>query len=152
MMGKYFEWLCNGVRRFSTKSQGRIEDRTGAIGERMAADYLAKKCGYTILKRGYRNWLGEIDLIALDKKSRGRETIVFVEVKTWTHPAEGSPADAVDQNKQQRLTRLALEFLKSRRLLEAPARFDTVEVILSPHSIRHFINAFEATGKFQWYS
>jgi putative endonuclease len=152
MTGKLFEWLKSVAGRFSGKSREQANEPTGAIGERIAADYLQKKFGYTILKRGHRNWLGEIDLVVLDKTTRGRKTIVFVEVKTWTHPSEGSPADAVDQNKQQRLTRLALEFLKSRRLLEASARFDIVEVILTPPSIRHIINAFETTGKFQWYS
>jgi putative endonuclease len=151
-MGKLWEWLKTKLSQLGIQSRMGSTYSVGAAGEQFAAVFLKKECGYVILKRGYRNWLGEIDIIALDKKRGSHGTIVFVEVKTWTHPSEGSPADAVDQNKQERLTRLALEFLKSRRLLEASARFDVVEVILSPRSVRHFQNAFEPTGRFQWFA
>ncbi len=151
-MGKLWESLKWKLSQLGIQSRAARTDSVGMTGERLAANYLKRECGYVILKRGYRNWLGEIDLIAFDKKHGSHGTLIFVEVKTWTHPSEGSPADAVDQNKQERLTRLALEFLKSRRLLEASARFDVVEVILSPRSVRHFQNAFEPTGKFQWFS
>ncbi len=105
-----------------------------------------------ILHQGYRSPLGEIDLVALDRSDRKRPTLVFVEVKTWSNSAQGGPADAVDDRKQERLTRLALEYLKRYHLLERSARFDVVQVILEPLSIRHFANAFEATGKYQWFS
>lgn len=138
------------IRLFRHDSEASA-DRTGAKGEKLAAEFLRRK-GYRILERGRRNWLGEIDLIAVDESDRRRRTIVFVEVKTWTHAGEGGPSDAVDADKQQRLTRLALEYLKSHHLLEASARFDVVEVTLDAKSIRHFPNAFEATGKYQWFS
>ncbi len=123
----------------------------GARGEQLAAIYLRRK-GMRILHRGYRSPLGEIDIVAVDQPKRSPRVLVFVEVKTWSVPSQGGPADAVDSLKQERLTRLALEFLKRHRLLECPARFDVVQVILEPLSIRHFPNAFEATGKFQWFS
>ena len=50
--------------------------RFGALGEKLAARYL-KEQGYKILKKNYKNKLGEIDIIAVDKNE-----IVFVEVKT----------------------------------------------------------------------
>ena len=47
----------------------------GKDSESIAVRYL-KKNGYKILEQNYRNQLGEIDIIAKDKKS-----LVFVEVK-----------------------------------------------------------------------
>ncbi|MFN9917738.1 MAG: YraN family protein, partial [Pirellulaceae bacterium] len=85
-------------------------------------------------------------------EGRGLKTIVFIEVKTWSRAREGGPAEAGDREKQRRLTRLALAFLKSHRIMEARVRFDVVEVVLEPYRIRHFPGAFEATGKYQWYS
>lgn len=135
---------------FREKSGAR-KPSVGTRGEGLAADFLLKQ-GMRILHRSYRSPIGEIDIIAVDETDRSRRTIVFVEVKTWTSPAQGGPADAVDERKQERLTRLALEFLKRHRLLESRARFDVVQVILEPLSIRHFPNAFEAVGKYQWFS
>ena len=40
--------------------------------------------------------------------ARDGRTLVFVEVKTRRSDALGHPADAVDLNKQRRLTRLAV--------------------------------------------
>src|SRR4051794_28103460 len=116
----------------------------GRRGEDAAARHL-KKLGYTIVARGQRDNIGEIDLIAVD----GR-TIVFIEVKTRTSHDAGHPADAVDDKKQQRLTRLALSYMKRHDLLECSARFDVVAVTW-PNAqgqpvIEHFQNAFETVG------
>ena len=64
--------------------------------------YLRRR-GYKILARGDCVGGGELDLVALD-----RRTIVFVEVKTRQSHDAGSPAEAVDRTKQRRLTRLAV--------------------------------------------
>lgn len=124
-------------------------DRLGYRGEQEAARYL-ERLGYRILARGHRQRLGEIDLVALDG-----QTLVFVEVKTWRRGDVGDPSEAVDERKQERLTRAALVYLKRRGLLEHPARFDVVSIVWqdaqSQPQIRHFINAFEAVGKWQMY-
>ncbi|MCA9180853.1 MAG: YraN family protein, partial [Planctomycetales bacterium] len=91
------------------------------------------------------------DIVALDGTC-----IVFVEVKTWTSDAQADPSEAVDLPKQRKLTRAALQFLKQRNLLESPARFDVISIVWpdrrrSP-SIRHFENAFDATGHGQMFS
>lgn len=122
----------------------------GYRGERAAERYLRRK-GYVIVARSQRNKLGEIDLIAVD----GR-TVVFVEVKTRTSQQSGHPADAVDADKQQRMTRAALSYLKRHDLLENASRFDVIAVTW-PESgkrplIEHFQNAFEATGAGQMFS
>lgn len=116
----------------------------GRRGEVAAERYL-KKLGYVIVARGHRDNIGELDLVAVD----GR-TVVFIEVKTRTSHDAGHPADAVDENKQQRLTRLALSYMKRHDLLECATRFDVVAVTWpagdGQPTIEHFQNAFEATG------
>lgn len=115
----------------------------GRRGEDAAARYL-KRLGYIIVARSEQAGIGELDLIAVD----GR-TVVFVEVKTRTTHDAGHPADAVDEAKQRRLTRLALAYLKRHDLLECRARFDVVAVTWPERGqpqIEHFQSAFEAIG------
>ena len=116
----------------------------GRRGENAAARYLQRR-GYIIVARGQRGQVGELDLVAVQDR-----TVVFVEVKTRASHDAGHPADAVDQKKQERLTRVALAYLKRHDLLECKARFDVI-AITWPDSkkaplIEHIQNAFEATG------
>ena len=128
----------------------RRQGTLGQRGEAAAARYLKKK-GLIIVARSDRGRLGEIDLVAVE----GR-TVVFVEVKTRTSHDAGHPADAVDREKQRRLTRLALSYLKSHGLLEHAARFDVVAVTWPEGErkprIEHFQNAFEPVGEGQMFS
>ncbi len=134
------EWFR---RLFPRKTLGRR-------GEAAAARFL-KRQGYKIVARGDRSKPGELDLVAVD----GR-TVVFVEVKTRRSAEVGHPVEAVDLAKQRRLTRLAVTFLKRHRLLEYSARFDVVAVTWPINhrrpTIEHFPNAFEAVGKWGFYS
>jgi putative endonuclease len=122
----------------------------GQRGEAAAARYLCHR-GYKVLARSDRLGPGELDLVMLD-----RDTIVFVEVKTRQSHEAGHPAEAVDEPKQRRLTRLAVSFLKRHRLLECPARFDVVAVTWPADKwfpkIEHMKNAFDAVGKWELYS
>ena len=117
----------------------------GQRGEAAAERYL-KRLGYKIVARGQRDILGELDLIAVD----GR-TVVFVEVKTRRSQQSGHPADAVNTEKQRRMTRLALGYLKRHGLLEYPCRFDVVAVTWPEDQrrplIEHLKAAFEAVGR-----
>ncbi len=139
------------LARIAAWLRNRAAPRPLAIrGEDAAASYLRRR-GYRILGRRLRSDLGEIDLVALD----GR-TVVFVEVKT-RHSAEGDhPAEAVDRAKQRRLTRLAVAYLKRHGLLESPARFDVVAVTWPPTerrpAIEHIAGAYEAVGRWEFYS
>jgi putative endonuclease len=122
----------------------------GTRSERAAARFL-RKLGYRILVRNFRCAFGEIDLIALDG-----DCIVFVEVRSTEDAALTRPAASVDRLKQQRLTKLALHFLKQKRLLDRSARFDVLAVgwpagCREP-KMAHYPNAFEATDRFQFYS
>ena len=139
--------------RFLLGASSFESDTLGKAGEKAAANYL-QKLGYSILARGHRQRLGEIDLIALDGK-----WIVFVEVKTWTSSQGGDPSLAVDRRKQEKLTRAALIYLKRHGLLEHPARFDVVSIVWpnSPNTVksdptfRHFKSAFDAVGSGQMF-
>jgi len=124
----------------------------GQRGEAAAARYLRRR-GYKILARSDRFGPGELDLVALDRDGK---TIVFVEVKTRQSHATGHPSDAVDEIKQRRLTRLAVTFLKRYGLLECPARFDVIAITWPEKkwfpTIEHIKNAFDAVGKWEFYS
>lgn len=115
----------------------------GARGEAAAARYL-RRLGYKIVAQGDRGPLGEIDIVAVD-----RRTVVFVEVKTRASIDHGLPAEAVNDAKQRRLTRLALGYLKRHGLLDYPSRFDVVSIVWSDDKrpeITHIQSAFDAVG------
>lgn len=136
------------VRRWFGLGQGRMT--LGRRGEAIAARFLRRR-GYRILAGSSRLAPGEIDLIA-----RQGSTIVFVEVKTRKSQQTGHPVEAVGPEKQRRLTRLAVTFLKQHGLLEAPARFDVVAVTWPEDqrqpTIEHFVDAFDAAGTDGFYS
>jgi putative endonuclease len=94
----------------------------GKEGEDHAARFLAAR-GYRILERNYRTVNGEIDLIALHEG-----TVVFVEVKTRSSTAFGSPELAVTLQKQQRMIKTAFAYIKKKKLHQVPCRFDVVAI------------------------
>lgn len=103
-----------------TKTKGDI----GRYGEELAAHYLVRR-GYRIIAQNYRVPCGEVDIIAQDN-----EVLVFVEVKTRTGSGFGAPAEAVTFRKRQQISKAALVYLGQQRLLDRPARFDVVSVLL----------------------
>jgi putative endonuclease len=123
----------------------------GQRGEVAAARFLRRR-GYKIIAQGNRLRSGELDLVAVDRD----RTIVFVEVKTRQSQDAGHPSEAVTPDKQRRLTRLAVTYLKRHGLLEYPARFDVIAITWPDDKwrpqIEHFQNAFEAAGKWEFYS
>ncbi len=76
---------------------------------------------------------------------KDREFFVFVEVKTRTSGAFGHPAEAVDRRKQHQISVTALDYLSRHNLLDEPARFDVVGVVIgsSGPEITHIVDAFE---------
>jgi putative endonuclease len=94
----------------------------GRNGENLAAWYL-KKNGYKIVEQNYRNRMGEIDIIAREKK-----TIVFVEVKSRRSIRYGNPKWAVTPKKQRKISMVALSYLKATQQTGAKARFDVVAI------------------------
>ena len=110
----------------------------GRRGEELALHYLEKQ-GFRLLARNYRDGSREIDLVLGDG-----DTIVFAEVKARSGIGFGTPGEFVGREKQRQLTRAAQTYLIKHNLLEAPARFDVVEIYLSDGKINHIKNAFDA--------
>jgi putative endonuclease len=72
---------------------------------------------------------GEIDIVAYDGP-----VLVFVEVKTRsaTGPWQARPEDAMNHDKRRNLSRMARQFLRSRRIESATCRFDVVAIETLP--------------------
>ena len=111
----------------------------GAIGEKLAADYL-KKRGYKIIQRNFRCREGEIDIIA----QKG-EYLVFVEVRTKRNNAFGTPEESVNLSKREKLISLANAYLQAYDKLPDFWRIDVVAVELGPNNrvlrLEHIENA-----------
>lgn len=118
----------------------------GLESERIGARYL-RRLGFRIVGRNVLDGLGEIDLLALDG-----DTLVIVEVRSSASRTFGELAATINADKQRRLTDAAARFVQSRRLGSIGVRFDVLAVRRLPGmpvEIRHYRNAFPATGRFQ---
>ena len=115
--------------------------KLGASGEQAAAEFLISQ-GYGILERNYSAPVGEIDIIAAREN-----TISFVEVKTRKSTVCGTPAQAVNYYKQQKIIRTAKWYISSKHIDEDSYyfSFDVVEVYAAAgkFTVRHIKNAFE---------
>jgi putative endonuclease len=101
--------------------------RTGRRAEQLVARRLAA-AGWEIVERNARTRHGELDIVALD-----RRTLVFVEVKAGRAGAAFGPERpvlAVDARKQRRVRKLAAAWMAERRAVRpyAEIRFDAVGV------------------------
>ncbi len=86
--------------------------------------YFLEQAGYQILERNFSCRQGEIDLIA-----REGTYLVFIEVKYRRNLGSGSPLEAVNPAKQEKIRRTALYYLYCRGYDEdTPCRFDVVAV------------------------
>lgn len=109
----------------------------GKSGEELAKDYLISK-GYRILTTNYRNRIGEIDIIAMDK-----DILVFVEVKTRTSISYGYAFEAVDFRKQRKIINTSLVYIKYKNYMDTQLRYDIIEVYMTKDfRINHLENAF----------
>ena len=89
----------------------------------------------------FRIRLGEIDIIAIHKK-----TLCFVEVKTRTSNAFGTPLESISKRKQRKLTMTALAYISARKITETNMRFDIVTVMPDSsggYECELYQNAFE---------
>ena len=115
----------------------------GAMGEILAARFLREK-GYTICSSNFRCRLGEIDIVAADKKY-----LIFAEVKTRREDSRYLPREAVTPSKQRKLLQTAAMYM-SRFPTDLQPRFDVIEVVTTADDsmriveINHIIGAYEA--------
>jgi putative endonuclease len=115
----------------------------GQKGEAAAETYLRRQ-GYRIIARNLRSSLGELDLVAEDGP-----VLVFVEVKARRTHEFGGAIHAVHDRKQEKLIRLASQYLSRHHLSHRPCRFDVVllqDSAADGTGIEHIRNAFEVPG------
>lgn len=116
----------------------------GSFGEAQTAEYLRKK-GFQIVAMNYRTRLGEIDVIAAD-----RRFIVFVEVKLRKNARFAQAREFVTSSKQRRIIATAQEWLQLHETKLQP-RFDVMEIYApggpdpAQLEFNHIENAFELT-------
>lgn len=125
----------------------------GRIGEESAALFLEKN-GYKVIGKNVHIGHDEIDIIA-----ENENFLVFVEVKTRRQKPDasnkfGSPASAVDEDKQSNLIRAAEKYILDKPT-DKMMRIDVIEVYADPDSeaykvlnINHIENAVTKRGKF----
>jgi putative endonuclease len=93
----------------------------GRDGESRAAAYL-EASGFKIVARNVRSRYGELDLVALED-----QTIVFIEVKTWSVYTFDDLSYSVNPGKQRRIIETAKYFLSVHREYNSMAvRFDVI--------------------------
>lgn len=145
---KLTQQIYNGeVTDVSVKKQRKSDAKTGNVsnyhntssrgeaglsGEDAACQYLEQK-GYQILRRNFRTYVGEIDIIA----SKG-PTLSFIEVKTRSSEQFGKPREAVTFGKQKKIRRSAETYLvMTKRINNIPdLSFDVIEVIRNRGQIK----------------
>ena len=98
--------------------------KLGNFGEELAAEEIQRQ-GMEILARNWRCPLGEIDIIA-----RKDGLVAVIEVKTRRGRSAGTPEQAVDDQKQRKLCKLAQCYIESIGW-EGEVRIDVVGVELS---------------------
>jgi putative endonuclease len=124
----------------------------GQRSERVAAKFLRQR-GFHILARNWSDTLGELDLIAVDRRTR---TLIIVEVRS-TASADSLRAElSVDLAKQRRVIAAALRYLQRHRLKGINVRMDVV-IISWPDTaarptIHHYPGAFESLDRWQLWS
>ncbi len=118
----------------------------GILGENYAYNYLLNN-GFTIICRNYSCKIGEIDIIGLDKNTKGTE-LVFVEVKTRNNDACGNPAESVTKRKKHHIVKVAEYFLMLNHIKSSNCRFDVIEVFPEYNGkfhLNHIKNAFDCS-------
>jgi putative endonuclease len=107
----------------------------GKKGEEHAAAALSA-AGMEIVARNVRSRYGEVDIVAVEG-----ETIVFIEVKTWSAYGLEDLQYSLDIRKQRKIIKTAKFFLcENRKYSNMAIRFDVVFV--KNNSFTHIASAF----------
>lgn len=109
--------------------------KVGACYEQIAGEFLTK-LGYEILEYNFHSHVGEIDIVALHDGY-----LVFAEVKYRKDTKKGNPFEAISMQKQKRISKCALYYIKKHKLQNKPVRFDVVGIL--DKEIQVISNAFD---------
>ena len=115
-----------------------LHNEIGAMGERIAVDYLLEK-NYQILDTNWVCGHKEVDIIAKDG-----DTIVFVEVKTRKSNYLVEPEATVDVYKRRHLIWAANSYV-NRFQYDNDVRFDIISIVIGNNDekrIEHIEDAF----------
>ena len=117
--------------------------RRGQEAEALAAGWL-EGLGFQVLARNHATRRGEIDLIC-----REGEVTCFVEVRSRTGEAQGSPLLTVTPAKARRVVAAAEDWLARGGAAPGGLRFDVVAVTLGdgPPRLELVRGAFDADGR-----
>jgi putative endonuclease len=110
----------------------------GLDSEDRAVTFLEKR-GYRILERNVSYKVGELDIVAMHG-----DTLVFVEVRSRTHPDQVHPAATVTRRKQKQIVKAAMAYCQDHDYRDTMIRFDVVAVLGPQQEIELYDNAFEA--------
>lgn len=109
----------------------------GREGEGIAAGYLERK-GYKIVKRNFRAYGAEIDLVAVKDK-----TTVFAEVKYWNTYEFHEVERVLNRDKRRRIVRASKGFLNRYPVFsENRIRFDLLYLNGSGIHVKHLEDVF----------
>ena len=114
----------------------RIANPTARLGEDYACLYLQKH-NYKIIERNFRKSYGEIDIVAIEETKKDGKILVFVEVKTRTSNAFGSPLEAITYWKLKELIKTAQYYKLTHPRLPESLRIDAVSVTLSGGEVQN---------------
>jgi putative endonuclease len=97
---------------------------TGALGEKLAMDFIKKK-GYHIIETNCRCPEGEIDIVAKKK-----DCLIFIEVRTKKSLDFGSPEESITPAKKERMRAAAYYYCQSHNNPSPSWRIDMVVIEL----------------------
>jgi putative endonuclease len=106
--------------------QTKNKQQIGAFGEQAVTEFLIKH-NVEVIERNWRIREGEIDIVALNASG----SFSFIEVKTRTSVAFGSPFEAINRDKARRMQRLALAWLATHGCLGCDYQIDVAAVMIS---------------------
>jgi putative endonuclease len=115
----------------------------GQAAEALAEAHLVG-LGYRVLARNHATRRGEVDLICQEG-----EVVCFVEVRSRTGWAQGSPLETVGLAKARRVVAAATDWAWRHDKLSAALRFDVVAVTMTPEGPTFELvrDAFDAHGQ-----
>ena len=103
----------------------------GKHGEELAKNFLQKN-GIEIVNMNYRTPYGEIDIVG-----KGRDQLIFFEIKTRTSQRFGDPEESITQKKKDALINSCLQYLQEHDLFDCSWRIDVIAILKSKDHIQY---------------